>query len=85
MADWQIRLLRPARHYLDRLGADDQGRMLAALEALQVDPLRAKPLVGRPERSLRVGDYRILVRLEHEEHCAYVVGIGPRGDVYKTR
>ena len=83
MAEWQVRLLRDARRYLDRLGAADQDRILSALQELTADVSRAKPLHGRPERSLRVGGYRVLVRPDEAEHTVYVVRIGPRGDVYK--
>ncbi len=82
---WQVVILRRPKRYLERLPKDEQERILQALEDLQVDPERTpvKPLAGRPEWSLRVGDLRILLRLERERGQIIVTRIGPRGDVYK--
>lgn len=59
--------------------------MLDAFARLERDPfaLQVKPLHGRPEWSLRVGESRVLLRVEREERRLVVTRIGPRGDVYK--
>ena len=82
---WELIILRRPRRYLERLPKDEQERILQALEALQADPERTpvKPLVGRPEGSLRVGDRRILLRMEKERGRIVITRIGSRGDVYK--
>ncbi|WP_286883351.1 type II toxin-antitoxin system RelE family toxin [Aneurinibacillus sp. UBA3580] len=33
---------------------------------------------------LRVGTYRVLFRIEHEEKIVYIEAIGNRGDIYKV-
>jgi len=78
-------LLRPARNYLARLSANERTAILDSLEALSRDPFSAqlKPLKGRPEWSLRIGDRRALIRVEREARLFIVTRIGPRGDIYK--
>ena len=85
MPEWQVIFLRPARRYLETLSRADQQRILDALEALRNDPASApmKPLRGRPEWSLRVGERRVLMRVDREAQIIVVTRIGPRGDVYK--
>lgn len=63
----------------------EQDRILDALAQLEHDPfaMQVKPLQGRPEWSLRVGGYRVLLRIERDEHRLVVTRIGPRGDVHK--
>ena len=59
--------------------------LLEAFDRLAADPYSApvKPLRGRPEWRLRVGDWRALLRVDHEARTIVVVAIGPRGDIYK--
>jgi len=82
---WGIVILRRPKRYLERLPKNEQERILQALEDLRINPEQApvKPLVGRPEGSLRVGDRRILLRMEKERGRIVITRIGPRGDVYK--
>ncbi len=82
---WQVIILRRPKRYLQRLPENENKKILEALQNLQADPVQApvKPLTGRPEWSLRVGDQRILLRMEKEQRRIVVTHIGPRGDVYK--
>ena len=49
-------------------------------------PQQAKPLKHAEGRwRLRVGDYRILYRIEHTELTVLVVEVGHRRDVYRRR
>lgn len=41
----------------------------------------SKPLRGRAEWSLRVGEYRVLFRVDVARHAIVAVPIGARGDV----
>ena len=80
MADrWEVILLRPARHYLRKLSKYEQKRIMKALETLERDPAQVsiKPLVGRPERSLRVGTRRILLHIIREQRQVFVTCIVP--------
>lgn len=85
MPERTVILLRDARRYLDKLPPREQDRMLDALARLERDPFatEVKPLQGRAEWSLRVGEYRVLLRVEREERRLIVTRIGPKGDVYK--
>ena len=60
-------------------------RLLEKLEKLKSDPFdlqNSKPLKGRnDQRSARVGDLRILFRVEALN--IIVAEIGPRGEIYK--
>lgn len=78
-------LLKAAQRYLERMQADDQIRIINALDTLISNPtlLDIKPLKGRPELRLRVGKYRVLFREDTENQLYVVTAIGSRGDVYK--
>ncbi|MBI4148549.1 type II toxin-antitoxin system RelE/ParE family toxin [Candidatus Woesearchaeota archaeon] len=39
-------------------------------------------LVGRPEYKLRVGDYRVITRIEHGQLIILVVDVGHRKNIY---
>lgn len=56
-----------------------------ALEDLKQNPLAGKPLVAKlkGKRSLRVGIYRVIYRVEKRKSVIYVFDIGHRRDVYR--
>lgn len=84
-SDWRVILLRSPRRYLDTLGRSEQTRILDALSDVERDPFSSamKHLHGRPEWSLRVGGFRILLRVDRETRQLVVTRIGPRGGAYK--
>jgi mRNA interferase RelE/StbE len=70
---------------LKKLNPADKERIIQDLKLLIQDKnlVDIKPLKGRLEWRLRVGDFRILYR-EDQDNKAYVVTkIKSRGDVYK--
>lgn len=85
MSEWQFVLSRQAKRYLERLPLKAQNRIIVALESLVPKPegTDIKPLKGRPESRLRVGDYRVILRVDQANKIFIVTRIGPRGDVYK--
>jgi mRNA interferase RelE/StbE len=85
LTDWEYIFTKSAKKYLKRLTLDNQKRIIKALKSLLVDPSSVdfKPLKGRPEARVRVGDYRIILRIEPENKQFIVTQIGSRGDVYK--
>ena len=64
-----------------------KSRIKAVIETkLMRDPLTfGKPLSYSlsNQRSLRVGDYRVLYLIEHETKIIYITAIGHRRDIYK--
>lgn len=65
----EVRLARRAVKDLDSISKTQTRRILDSLDRLAKDPERpeldVKPLVGRrPWRRLRVGDYRVLLRID---------------------
>ena len=62
-----------------------QARIASCLEALAGDPLSGKPLKGpyRKLRSYRVGEFRIVYRVDAKARLVLVQRIGDRRDVYR--
>jgi mRNA interferase RelE/StbE len=79
-----IILKRPEK-YLRKLPINEQKRIIKALKLLIISPdlCDIKPLKGRLEWRLRVGDYRVLYREDIERKTHIVTTIKSRGDVYK--
>lgn len=82
---WRIVFARTAERELTRLSNDAQLRVGSAIRSLEGDPISAstKRLKGRREFRLRIGDYRVLYRLEHQNRVLTIVAIGHRRDVYR--
>ena len=82
---WTIILQSREMRYLASLPRAERERILAALERLESDPYAGdmKPMAVRSDWRLRVGRWRVLIRKDEEQRNLAVVGIGPRGDVYK--
>lgn len=61
-------------------------RIVKALDAIQVDPLSGKPLQGAYHglRSYRVGDYRIVYRMDSSSKTVLIHRIGHRRDIYRS-
>jgi mRNA interferase RelE/StbE len=82
---WRIVLARSAEKDLARLSSETRLHLGRALRALEDNPFppAAKPLKGREQLRLRVGDYRVLYVLDHGAHLLTIVAIGHRRDVYR--
>ena len=59
-------------------------RVRGAIELLAVDPRppASRPLRGRPGFRVRVGDYRVIYRIEDDVLLVVVLRLGHRRDVY---
>lgn len=81
---WSIAFTRGADRDMHRLDPAIRGRIGSALGRLSADPYSGalRKLAGRPERRLRVGDWRVLVELDVETHTIRVARILPRGRAY---
>ena len=82
---WQIKIYSDVRKRIARLPEKERIRLVEAISFLGDNPFHGdvKPLQGRSLWRLRVGGWRVLFRIEKQERIIYVVGMGPRGDVYK--
>jgi mRNA interferase RelE/StbE len=86
MADYQIEFLPTAQKALASLPRQAQERIATKLEQLKTNPNAAgvKALKnGGGRLRLRVGDYRIIYRIEAARLMILVVKIGHRSDVYR--
>ena len=85
---WTWELSERAADGLEALDADTQQRVLDKLDDVVSDEFRdpeefAKPLTGMgPWQSLRIGDYRAIVRFDSDRQIMQVGAIGHRSSIY---
>ena len=83
---YHVKLSKQADKALRKMPRQEAQRIGAALYRLAADPdeaTNAKPLTGRlGEFRLRVGDWRVIYRLERQLLLVQVIKIGSRGDIY---
>ncbi len=76
----------PAKRFLKRCDPQLYGRMMAEIRALEANPFPSgvKRVVGREEKvfRVRVGDYRILYVVFHEQNSILIADIDKRSKVY---
>jgi len=84
-AGWRVEIHDRFEKKLVRLGRPERESILKALVKLQDDPfvLDLKSLRGRTDWRLRVGPWRILLRMDADAKVIVVYDLGPRGDIYK--
>lgn len=86
--EWTWELSERAADGLEALDADTQQRVLDKLDDVVSDEFRypaefAKPLTGMgPWQSLRIGDYRAIVRFDSDRQIMQVGAIGHRSSIY---
>ena len=83
-APWAISFESRAEKDLGRLDPPIARRIIAALDRLvtQDASLDLRRLQGSDEWRLRIGDWRVRLRLEFDTHTIIVVRILPRGRAY---
>lgn len=82
---YQIEYLEEVYDQLKRIPRNIRKDITKAIrERLSVTPHRFKPLVGnwRGYYRLRVGEYRVVYKIEDERVTVVVVRVAPRGCVY---
>lgn len=82
---WAVEFEKRAVKAFAGLHPTMQRRVSDAIEALANDPFKSpnvKALQGRDGYRLRVGEWRVLYRLERERIVIVVIDIGPRGGIY---
>ena len=84
-AGWRVEIARPARRDLRRIDPPVRTRILDALDRLVGDPPAGNliKLRGRPDSRLRVGDWRVLLRLDRDQRTVVVLRVLPRGRAYR--
>jgi mRNA-degrading endonuclease RelE of RelBE toxin-antitoxin system len=88
-AGWQLVVARTARRAIDRLPT----RVAIAVLDFLLGPLLENPeRVGKPLRgeltglhSARVGTYRVVYEINHDNQIVQIVYIDHRADVYRPR
>ena len=89
MATYRIRVLEPASRQLARLDRSLAQRIVAHVRRLAADPqaMKLEPLTGELTGlfKARVGDYRVIYELLHDEHLLIIHAIGHRRDIYRKR
>jgi mRNA interferase RelE/StbE len=87
MPGYRVELSKQAAKELRKLDHSIQARILAALRLLQDQPKphSATALVGNPNYlRVRVGDYRVVYRVEEGQLLVLVITLGHRKKVYKA-
>ena len=84
---WRVIVLHSVEKKISVLQRAERERIQAAINSLadwpNVSGLDVKPLKGRPEWRLRIGNWRVLFKVDNEKIIIKVVRLAPRGDVYK--
>lgn len=89
MVRWSISFEPKADEDLQRLGSGDRARVLRYLHD-RVAPLDDPRLLGKALKAdfagawrYRVGDLRIIVRIEFDRLVVLVIAVGNRGGIYR--
>jgi len=85
---WEVRYSdRVLKHDIPSLDSAIRKRIKSAIETkLMRDPITFGKLLRYSlsnQRSLRVGDYRVLYMIEHDKHLISITSIGHRRDIYE--
>ena len=82
---WTVITGKPVQRRLERIPNPDKARLIQAIKLLAEKPelLDIKPLTGRDEHRLRVGDWRFIMKINEDEKIIRLRSLGSRGDVYK--
>lgn len=83
---YQVTLSRESIKFLKKQEKAAQIRMIKAIKGLTIQPPVGdiKPLKGRKKQlRLRIGSYRVIFEIDHNEKIIYILTIDNRGDVYK--
>ena len=86
--EWTWELSERAADGLETLDSDTQQRVLDKFDDVVSDEFRdppefAKPLTGmKPWHSLRIGDYRAIVRFDIDRQMMQVGAVGHRSSIY---
>ena len=82
---WSVELTPRARRDVRNLDQPVRQRVREALERLANDPWEGQlvRLQGSEDLRLRVGDWRVRLRLDRDRHAIVVLRVLPRGRAYR--
>ena len=82
--EYKVVVSKQARKYVEKVDGNTRSKLLKALRGLSSLSGDIRPLAGMEDMfRLKIYQYRILFKIHNEIITIEVVGIGPRGDVYK--
>lgn len=84
---YEIIVLHPAERFIKQLWKKEQKKILDAIEQLAEKPRLGDELVGRLAglRSLHVGVYRVIYKIEDVKLLILVLRAGHRGNIYSQK
>ncbi len=86
---YRIHILDIVAHELSRLDESASRRIIARIKwlALNLDEIRLEALTGDLAGlyKLRVGDYRVIYEVLHQEQTVVIHAIGLRREIYRKR
>jgi mRNA interferase RelE/StbE len=84
---YKVVYAKRAAKALQKTPKDVIRRIRRGLERIAADPFARHPNVtrlrSRPGYRLRVGDWRVIYEIEQDKLVILVLGIGPRGEMYR--
>lgn len=82
---WKVIVRGKISNRFKRLPEKEQARIKKVINRFIEDPrsVQIKALKARPEWSLRIGRWRVLLRIDYNKNIIFITDFGPRGDVYK--
>lgn len=83
--DYEVLVARKVEKYLTKIPQDDHDRIQETIDGLADDPRPDK--CDKPRMNagfkIRVGNYRVLYRVDDEERVVRVYRVGDRKNVYR--
>lgn len=83
---WTIDISRQAQREIDGLPTEIKDRVKSSLAGLITHPRQGdiRKLAGRPnEFRLRIGDWRVIFRVEKARKQVVILAVRPRGSAYQ--
>ena len=83
MKEWSIEVTRRFERDFKRLSRSVQDRIIELVEELKSNPYLGKKLRSLPYYSLRVGEYRVIYKINEREHVITLMTVFHRRVGYR--